>query len=112
MTPGNLELVQVLLSWGVVLPSVFAVTAWDERHLPPDRLARSWPRQSRDAVLFALWLFLHPLYLLLCLLVYCVRTRGWLRGLPLGLLATVVIVALDAVAQLGLEAANDWARMV
>jgi hypothetical protein len=105
VTPGNLELLQVVVSWAVTLPAVVGVIVHDERRLRGDRFARSWPPPSRDAAIFGLWLMgVHSL----CVLVHFVRTRRSLAGFGMGLLALGAIVALDVGAQLGAAQAVDW----
>ncbi len=105
MTGGNLELVQVIVSWCVTLPAVVLVIRTDERRLETDALARAWPPQSRDAAIFGLWnLGVHPL----CVLVHFARTRRSALGSFLGLAWVVVILVADAGAQWGVAAAIGW----
>jgi hypothetical protein len=105
VTPGNLELLQVVVSWAVTLPAVVGIIVHDERRLRGNRLARSWPPPSRDAAIFGLWLLgVHPL----CVLVHFVRTRRSLAGFGVGLLALGVVLASDVCAQWGAAQAVDW----
>jgi len=105
VTPGNLELVQILVSWSVTLPGVSAIIVADERRLVGDPLARAWPPPSRDAAIFGLWLLgVHPL----CVLVHFVKTRWSLAGAGLGMLWLGALVGADVGAQWGAEAAIDW----
>lgn len=98
MTDGNLELVQVIVSWLVTLPAVVAVIKADEKRLDAEALARAWPPQSRDAAIFGLWnLGVHPL----CVLVHFARTRRSVLGTGVGLAWVVVILLVDAGAQSG-----------
>jgi hypothetical protein len=98
MTDGNLELVQVIVSWLVTLPAVVVVIRADERRLDAEALARAWPPQSRDAAIFGLWnLGVHPL----CVLVHFARTRRSVLGTGLGLAWVVAILLADAGAQSG-----------
>lgn len=65
MTPGNLELVEIVVSWTTTLPAVAVVIVRDERRLTGERLARAWEPPSRDAAIFGTWnLGLHPLCVL------------------------------------------------
>jgi hypothetical protein len=105
VTPGNLELLQIVISWSVSLPAVAAIIVHDERRLQGERSARSWPPPSRDAAIFGLWLMgVHPL----CLLVHFVRTRRSVGGVGWGLLALAGVLAVDVCAQWGAAEAVDW----
>jgi hypothetical protein len=105
VTPGNLELVQVIASWAVTLPAVAAIIVLDERRLRGAELARAWPPPSRDAAIFGLWnLGVHHL----CVLVHFSRTRRNVRGVALGLVWLVAVTAADVGAQFGATAAVDW----
>jgi hypothetical protein len=105
MTRGNLELVQVIVSWCVTLPAVVLVIRTDERRLEADALARAWPPQSRDAAIFGLWnLGVHPL----CVLFHFARTRRSALGTFRGLAWVVAILLADAGAQWGVATAIDW----
>ena len=104
MTEGNLELVQVIVSWIVTLPAVVIVIRTDERRLRAEALARAWPPQSRDAAIFGLWnLGVHPL----CVLIHFARTRRSVLGTGLGLAWVVAILLADAGAQSGVALAID-----
>ena len=105
MSPGNLELVQVVASWAVTLPAVATVIAYDERRLGPDLLERAWPPQSRDAAIFGLWnLGVHPL----CVLIHFARTRRTVVGTLLGLGWLVVILLADAGVERATAIAIEW----
>jgi hypothetical protein len=105
MTAGNLELVQVIVSWVVTLPAVVLVIKADERRLEAEALARAWPPQSRDAAIFGLWnLGVHPL----CVLIHFARTRRSVLGTGLGLAWVVAILLVDAGAQTGVAVAIGW----
>jgi hypothetical protein len=94
MSPGDLEFVQLLLSWAVTGPMVVAVVRLDERRLRGACLARAWPPVSRDAAIFTIWMLgFHPLCLLAFYLVHFGRTRWSARGLTLGLAWTIFTVA-------------------
>jgi hypothetical protein len=104
MTDGNLELVQVIVSWVVTLPAVVVVIRTDERRLEADALARAWPPQSRDAAIFGLWnLGVHPL----CVLIHFARTRRSVLGTGLGLAWVVAILLADAGVQTGVALAIE-----
>jgi hypothetical protein len=104
LTPGNLELVDIIVSWSVTLPAVAAIIVRDERRLRGAALERAWPPQSRDAAIFGLWnMGVHPL----CLLVHFARTRRTLVGLLTGLLWLVAVCAADVAARLGVDAAIE-----
>jgi hypothetical protein len=105
MTDGNLELVQVIVSWIVTLPAVVVVIRADERRLDADALARAWPPQSRDAAIFGLWnLGVHPL----CVLIHFARTRrSILLGTGLGLAWVLAILLADAGVQTGVAFAIE-----
>lgn len=105
MTPGNLELVQVVVSWSATLPAVAAIIVRDERRLKGVQLERAWPPVSRDAAIFATWNFgVHHL----CLLLHFARTRRSFFGVLLGIGWLVAVAGIDAGAQIGTEAAIDW----
>jgi hypothetical protein len=104
MTDGNLELVQVIVSWVVTLPAVVLVIRADERRLRGEALRRAWPPQSRDAAIFGLWnLGVHPL----CVLIHFARTRRTVLGTGLGLLWVTAILLADAGIQSGVAAAIE-----
>ena len=105
MTPGNLELVQIVVSWTTTLPAVAAIILRDERRLQGAMLDRAWPPASRDAAIFGAWnLGVHPA----CVLLHFVRTRRSLRGFGQGLLWLAAVVLVGASAQLVAAAAIDW----
>jgi hypothetical protein len=102
---GDLELVQVVASWALTLPAVTAIIVVDERRLRGERLARTWPPQSRDAAIFGLWnLGVHPL----CVFIHFVRTRRGFAGIDLGLFWLATVAAVDVCGQLAVAAAVDW----
>jgi hypothetical protein len=104
MTDGNLELVQVIVSWLVTLPAVVIVIRADERRLDAGALERAWPPQSRDAAIFGLWnLGVHPL----CVLIHFARTRRTLVGTCLGLVWVVAILLADEGVQNGVALAIE-----
>jgi hypothetical protein len=105
MTAGNLELVQIVVSWAVTLPAVAILISRDERRLPADLLERAWPPQSRDAAIFGLFnLGVHPL----CVLIHFARTRRSLVGTLVGLGWLVVILLADAAVERAAVAAVEW----
>lgn len=94
MSPGDLELVQVIVAWAVTAPAVVAVVRLDERRLHGARLARAWPPVSRDAAIFTIWMLgFHPLCLLAFYLVHFGRTRRSARGIALGLTWSLLTLA-------------------
>ncbi len=104
MTDGNLELVQVIISWVVTLPAVVLVIRADERRLKGEALERAWPPQSRDAAIFGLWnLGVHPV----CGLIHFARTRRSVLGTGLGLVWVAAILLADAGVQTGVAAAIE-----
>jgi len=105
VTPGNLELLQIVVYWAVTLPAVAAIIVHDERRLVGERRTRAWPAVSRDAAIFALWNLGVPH---LCVLVHFARTRRSLTGFGVGLLALVAVVAADIGAQLGTAQVVEW----
>jgi GNAT superfamily N-acetyltransferase len=105
VTPGNLELVQVVVFWAATLPSVTAIIVHDERRLRGVALARAWPTLSRDAAIFGLWNFgLHPW----CVLVHFIRTRRDLRGAGIGGAWVLAVYAAGLGAEMGAAALVDW----
>jgi hypothetical protein len=108
VTDGNVELLQILASWAVALPLVFAIVRRDERRLSPERLARAWPPVSRDAAVFAMWMFgFYPLYLLAFFCVHFGRTRGSIQGVGLGVAWAAATFAAVVAAQLAVLALVD-----
>ena len=105
MSPGNIELVQIVASWAVTLPAVAAIVIRDERSLTGETLARAWPPQSRDAAIFGLWnLGVHHL----CVVLHFARTRRSARGVFIGFVWLCAVVAVDIGVQTGVLAAIDW----
>jgi hypothetical protein len=105
VTAGDFELVEVFVAWSVMIPAFAAIVIYDERRLREPKIARAWPPQTRDAAIFALWLFCHPASLLFCLLVHFVRTRRSFLGAMLGLGWWAVVCAAETAALLGAAAA-------
>jgi hypothetical protein len=71
------ELIAVVLqsATGIVLPA--CIVRWDERRLSPERLRRAWPAASFWCAVVAFGIF--------CLPIHFLRTRGFLKGLGMGL---------------------------
>ncbi len=108
MRAGDLELLQVVVSWIVTLPAVATIIVVDERRLRSEELARAWPAASRDAAIFGLWnLGVHPL----CVFLHFVRTRRGFAGVDLGLLWLAVVAVVDVCAQVGVTAAIGWLKL-
>jgi hypothetical protein len=105
VTAGDFELVEILVEWSVTIPAFAAIVVLDERRLSGPQLGRAWPPQTRDAAIFALWLFCHPVSLLFCLLVHFVRTRRNVLGAIWGVLWCLVVYAVETAALLGAAAA-------
>jgi hypothetical protein len=106
VTPGNVELVQVVASMVVCTGGVAAVLGLDERRLTREQLDRAWAPVTRDAAVLGAFLF-GILYGGPALLVHFVRTRRSLRGVGLGFLWMVALLAADLGAQLLSAAAVD-----
>jgi hypothetical protein len=102
VSPGNVEVVQIVASWAATLPTVATIIVLDERHLEGEALARAWPPQSRDAAIFGIYLGVPPF----CVLVHFVRTRRSTLGVVIGLLWFCAVVAINIGAQVGV--AIDW----
>jgi hypothetical protein len=105
LTDGNLELLQVLVSWAVTLPGATAILVLDERRLRGVQAERAWPKASRDAALFAVFNF--PFLLLVVLPLHFVRTRRSVLGALAGVGWLVALVAADVGAELAAAAAVD-----
>ena len=105
MSPGNLELVQIVASWAVTLPAVAVVIVRDEKRLKAAALERAWPPQSRDAAIFGLWnLGVHPL----CVLIHFARTRRSALGVLVGVGWLIAILAAAAGAEAAAALAIGW----
>jgi hypothetical protein len=104
VSPGNVEVVQIVASWAATLPTVATIIVLDERHLEGEALARAWPPQSRDAAIFGIYLGVPPF----CVLVHFVRTRRSTLGVVIGLLWFCAVVAINIGAQVGVAIAIDW----
>lgn len=106
MTPGNLELIQVVATM-IVVPSVQAwIVRADERRLAPGRLARAWPPVTRDTVVFATWQF-GVLFGVPALLVWFIRTRRSFIGVVLGAAAATCLVGAAVAASIIPEVVID-----
>lgn len=110
MTPGNVELVQVVASWAVTVPAYAAVLVFDERSLSDEQLAQSWPPASRDAAIFGSWL-VGTIYGCVGVFVHFVLTRRSVRGALAGLVLAACLLLLDLGAEVGVAAAIDWLGM-
>ena len=77
MSPGDLEFVQLVVSWVVSVAGAAVVIVRDERRLAGPALERAWPASSRDAAIYAFSPF--------SVLVHFLRTRRSARGAALGL---------------------------
>jgi hypothetical protein len=105
VSPGNLELVQIVASWAVTLPAVAVVIVQDEKRLKAAALERAWPPQSRDAAIFGLWnLGVHPL----CVLIHFARTRRSVLGVLVGVGWLIAILAAAAASEAVAALAIGW----
>jgi hypothetical protein len=85
VTGGNLEFVQLVISWTVGVSASAFVIVRDERRSIGPALERAWPPASRNAAIYAFAPF--------CVFIHFVRTRRDLRGAAIGLgwLAAIVL---------------------
>jgi len=97
VTPGNLELVQVVVTWAVTIPGAATIIVRDEDRLRGERAARAWPAASRDSALFLIYNVF--LFVLLVVPLHFVRTRRSFLGLALGVGWLAVILAALTCAQ-------------
>jgi hypothetical protein len=104
VTEGNLELLQVIVSWVVTVPAVATILVVDEHRLRGEELARAWPSPSRDAAIFGVWLGVPPL----CVVVHFVRTRRTVGAFLHGLGWFFTVIAADLGAQVAAAALVDW----
>lgn len=107
MSPGNVELAQVVAMMIVSPVAVAAIVRIDERRLNADQLARAWPPASRGATVFGAWQFV-PIYGCVGLIVHFTKTRWSLGGLGLGVLWAVVLYALNVGAFVLTDVVIDW----
>jgi hypothetical protein len=105
VTPGNEELLRVLMSLVVTVPSTAAVIVLDEKRLVGAELERAWPPQSRDSAIFTLLNMGLPQ---LSVWIHFIRTRRSLRGAAIGLMWALGITLCDVGAQLAALATVDW----
>ena len=82
------DMLVVLVHSTVVMVLTYGILRWDQGHPRTHPLRRYWNGATVGVavVFFSPW----------CLLVYFPVTRGLLRGIPWGLLATVFVVLTDA----------------
>jgi len=105
VTPGNVELVQVIADWVVTLPATAVLIVRDERRLTGDQLARAWPPSSRDGAILGLWMLgVHPL----ALAIHWTKTRASVTGFAIGFALLVTVEALGIAAQFVAATAVDW----
>jgi hypothetical protein len=107
VSPGNLEVVQIFVSWIVTVPGFAAIVVFDERRLRGAALERSWPPSSRDAAIFGSWLF-GSIYGIVGVLVHFASTRRNLSGVLVGIVAGATLLLADLAAQYGAALAIDW----
>jgi hypothetical protein len=100
VTEGDIEGVQVIVSWLISIPAAALVIVLDERRLKGEALERCWPPASRDAAIFGL----HPF----CVLVHFARTRRSVWGTLLGLAWLGLVLAIVLGAQIAVAAVIEW----
>jgi hypothetical protein len=105
MTPGNEELVRVVVSLAVTLPAVATVIVMDERRLTGRELERAWPPQSRDCAIFTLVNLGVPQ---LCVLIHFLKTRQSARGFVIGMAWVVAIGLSDVCARFVAVSTIHW----
>jgi hypothetical protein len=86
------ELAFLLVPWAVRVSLIFALLIRDERTMPKAMLERApWPSsRSAGAVYFDV----------LVVVVHYVKTRGWLRGLPMGVGFALLLIGCSVIATL------------
>ena len=100
MTSGDLEFVQLAISWVVSIAGSALVVTWDERRLSGFKRERPWPAASRNAAIYAFSPF--------CVYVHFLRTRRGARGSDIGLAWLAAILLADSGLQAAASAAIDW----
>jgi hypothetical protein len=100
MTSGDLELVELVISFTVGVVGSAVVIVLDERRLSGAELERAWPTTSRNVAIYA--------FSPICVFLHFVRTRRDLRGSDFGLLWLAAIVLLDNGLQLLARHAIEW----
>lgn len=109
MTPGNVEFVQVLTSMTVSTGGLAAILWTDERRIARAGYEeRAWLPSTRDAAIVGTFAVGGLLYAVPALFIHFVKSRRWLKGLGLGLIFSVALVAIDVGLELGEQAAIDW----
>jgi hypothetical protein len=107
VSPGNLELVQVVTAMLVSPMGFAAIVLVDERRLKGPRLARAWLTVSRDATIFGASQF-SVMYGCLGLIIHFTKTRWSLAGFGLGLLWAVALFGLYVSSIVLVTEAIDW----
>jgi len=100
MTPGDIEFVQLVVSWIVGVGGAVLVIVRDERRLTAGQRERAWPVASRNAAIYAFSPF--------CVFIHFVRTRRDARGAAIGLAWLAAIVVVDNGLQFAAGALIDW----
>ncbi len=72
-----IDIALLLVPWAVTTWCMFTLILWDERHLPPDQLARAWPPATRAIAIVYFGVLALP--------VHFFRTRRTPLGLVQGL---------------------------
>ena len=98
------EITEIVVSSAVTALALFLLLDWDESRLTEEQLARAWPPATRTHMLVPL--LLHPLWIAAAP-VHFWRTRRSLRGLLEGIVWSVVVLLLAALAAAGVDQAPD-----
>jgi len=107
MSPGNAELVEIVISWAVSVPAVAAILILDDKRLSAEEIERSWPPPSRDATIFGSWLVGIP-YGCAGLIAHFALTRRSIKGFLVGLGWAIAVFGVDLGAQVLAAVAVDW----
>ena len=96
--PGTLDVIDFTLALVFKITLGLLLVGFDERRIArkhPDWFLRAWPPASK---LSAVVLFQE-----IAIVIHFARTRGWRRGVPLGLLWAVAYVATVTFILMGIE---------
>lgn len=107
MSPGNVELVQVVAIMLVVPATQAAIVRFDEKRLDEARLERAWLPVTRDMVVFATWQF-SILFGCPALVVWFVKTRRSIKGWALGLASAFALLVVYVGTAIASAEAIDW----
>ena len=87
---GISELVELVVSWGASMGVLTALYVLDERWMSEEQRERAWPTSTRRIAIVVFGVLAVPIHF--------VKTRGWIRGLALGVGAMLAAGALVDVA--------------